>query len=233
VRTKGTRAPKTAGAAKSIAQVLRAKEDGQSNIQSNELAISKTLTAIAGTLTPNQLTAAHVMEAVHRIDNPHYANSTRTIRCGTLRRWLLWLWEEHGAPKLDGHVPHKPGLRPRGVTASREQIDALIDAAKPALKLLLLMCSDLAIRSGTAVQLAPENYNPLTGEIRFTSKKGSKLALPVTDNLASILNACDQNNPLPFITQVRIKTNANAARHQKATIVDPITLRRELKALPR
>jgi hypothetical protein len=67
------------------------------------------------------------------------------VRCVALRRILRWLWEEHGAPKLDDYVPKKTGLRPRGVTASRDQIDALEIGASPSLRLLLLMCSDMAI----------------------------------------------------------------------------------------
>jgi integrase/recombinase XerC len=148
-----------------------------------------------------------------------------------MRRALRWLWEYHGAPKLDGVVPPKPAIRPRNVTATRDQIQAIEDAASPALRLLLLMCSDLAIRSGTAVQLGPEHYDRQTRELRFTSKKGSKVNLTATRELAAFLDTCDPSDTRPFITQVRLANNPNAAARQQHPAVDPIILRRELKAL--
>jgi integrase len=171
------------------------------------------------------------MEVTQTLDAPQFALSTRTIRLVKFRKLLRWLWEEYGAPKLDGHVPRKPSLRPRNVTASREQIDLLLDNAKPALRLMLLICSDLGIRTGTVVKLGPENYNRETGELRFMSKKGSQVTLPVTEEIEKVLDTLDHESRLPYLTQMRIKTNSNAAARQKAEVMDPGILRKELKEL--
>jgi integrase len=182
-------------------------------------------------LRPNQLSAAHILEVTHELDHARYALATRVIRLVKFRKLLRWLWENHGAPKLDGYVPRYPGLRPRNVTATRAQIDALEAKASPALNLMLLMCSDLGIRSGTAVKLRPENYDRETGELRFSSKKGSKICLPVTEALREVLESLDRENPLPYLTQIRVKTNPNAARNQEHEEMDPQVLRRELTDL--
>jgi integrase len=187
--------------------------------------------ATCGEIKPARLSAAHVMEVMHILDAPCFALSTRVIRLVKFRKVLRWLWEEQGAPKLDGYVIRRPGLRPRNVTASREQIDMLLEAAKPALRLMLLICSDLGIRTGTVVKLSPENYDREKEELRFESKKGSKVCLPVTDEIAATLNTLDHENPLPYITQMRIKTNKKAAVKQRAAVVDPVVLRREMKEL--
>jgi hypothetical protein len=76
-----------------------------------------------------------------------------------LRRILRFLWQEHGAPKLDDYVPRHPAARPRSVVATDEEVENLLAHAKPSLKLWLLLCSDLALRSGTAAQARPAHYD--------------------------------------------------------------------------
>lgn len=144
---------------------------------------------------------------------------------------LRALWEYDGAPKLDGIVPKLGSVRPRTVTASRPQVDALLDGASRTLRLFLLLCSDLAIRSGTAVKLTPANYHADTGEIRFTTKYNEQVCLPTTAEIAEILDSCDLNSPIPFITQLRKQEEPRAARRMVSNIVSPSRLRKELKAL--
>jgi integrase len=103
---------------------------------------------------------------------------------------------------MDSQVRRYPGVRPRNVTATREEIDALLDAAPPHMRLWLLFCSDLAIRSGTAVRLRPANYDPRHRELRFVTKANAHMTLPVTDEIADLLALCDQHKDEPFIRQL-------------------------------
>lgn len=146
---------------------------------------------------------------------------------------LRLLWEVDGAPKLDDHVPRIGSIRPRCVTASRAQIDQLLDAASQTLRLMLLMCSDLAIRSGTAVRITPHNYDPHTRTLRFRTKYDEKVGLPVTAELAEIFDSLDLDSSLPFITQMRRREEPIAARRMLSTVVDPHRLRKELTKLRR
>jgi integrase len=122
-----------------------------------------------------------------------------------MRRLLLNLWEHHGAAKLDTAIPHYPPGRPRNVTASRAEIDALLDAVKPSARLFLLLCSDLAIRSGTANLIRPAQYDPEKAELRFTTKGGSIQTLPITTEIRHILDPLDHQSQTPYVWQLRAK----------------------------
>ena len=128
--------------------------------------------------------------------------STRHLYAKVLRTMLRWLWEHYGAPKLDGSVRKYAAPRPRNVTATDEERDRVLAAAPAHMRLWLLFCSDLAIRSGTAVRLAPEHYDPVRRKLTFTTKYGEKLTLPTTNAIERMLDDCDMRNPEPFVRQL-------------------------------
>lgn len=161
----------------------------------------------------------------------HLSPFTRNNRLGALRRLLRSLWEDNGAPKLDTAVPRTATPRPRAVTATREEIDALKTHAPADLRLFIALCADLAIRSGTAVKLTPAEYDAQRGTLRFSTKKGARVALPVTAELAELLALCDPKNPEPFITQTRKRLRPHCAQNMQGTVVSARQLRQELKAL--
>jgi integrase len=171
------------------------------------------------------------MEASAILDSPNHAPTTRAAQCGTLRNLLRWLWEECGAPKLDRHVKTHPAIRPRNVKATRAEIDLLLSQANPTIRLWILLCSDLAIRSGTAVQISPEHYDQERRELTFTSKKDSKVSLPVTEELAAIFDSCNLCCSIPFMTQIRERTRRKSGAHPLGRILDTGPLRHEFKML--
>lgn len=65
----------------------------------------------------------------------------------------------------------------------------MLNHASPALRCFILLCSDLAIRSGTAVTITPRNYDPEAGTLSFMTKKGAAVTLPVTKELRATLDA--------------------------------------------
>lgn len=162
-----------------------------------------------------------------------YCHVTRVNRHGALRRILRWLWEEHGAPKLDNYVPRLSGTRPRNVTADRDTIERLLGAARPEMKLWLLLCSDLGIRSGTALRIGPEHYDKHAGTLSFTTKKAAALTLPVTGAVADLIDQCTLTNPLPFVTQLRLRTVGKMGRPRKNPTVNSHNMRKELADLRR
>lgn len=123
-------------------------------------------------------------------------------RTAALRRILRWLWEYHASPRLDHVLRRYPGLRPRNVTATASELDRIFTAAPPHLRLWLLFCSDLAIRSGTAQRLAPEHYDQQQRTLTFVTKLGEKLTLPVTADVAELIDQCDPTNPVSFVRQL-------------------------------
>lgn len=160
-----------------------------------------------------------------------YAHVTRVNQHNVLRRMLRWLWEEHGAPKLDTYVPRLTGVRPRNVTATRDEIETILNAAPPEMRLWLLLCSDLGMRSGTAVRISPHAYREDRKEFSFTTKKGAHQTLPVTAEIETILKTCDPQSTLPYVTQLRKLKTANHGRPMRNASVNVFQLRKEFATL--
>lgn len=167
---------------------------------------------------------------VDSYENGQYTHTTKVLKAFALRRMLRWLWEDYGAPKLDNHVPRHTGIRPRNVTVTRAQIDALLQNAEPSVRLWILLCSDLALRSGTAAALTPEAYNPFRRELRFTTKFQAKQTIPVTDEIAELLETCDLDSNIPFVWQLRAKEHRPGMPMQ-GPIGEISALRREFRRL--
>lgn len=118
----------------------------------------------------------------------HLAPWTRYCRLASLRRMLAYL-HACGAPNLVAHVPRTPVPAPRAVTVTQAERDKCLNAAPLYLRCWLLLCADLALRSGTAAAIAPANYDPEKQEITFRTKQDVAQTLPVTDELARIFAA--------------------------------------------
>lgn len=138
-----------------------------------------------------------------------YTAATRACKARVLRQILRWLWEYHGAPKLDGEVRRYPPPRPRNVTATDDERAALLAAAPPHLRLWLLFCSDLAIRSGTAIELGAAHYDARQRTITFTTKCDEHLTLPVTEAIAELIAWCHQDDPTSYVRQLWRENNRN------------------------
>lgn len=167
---------------------------------------------------------------MHRLENAGYQQSTLGKIAGGIRKLLIELWQEHGAPKLDQLVPKYVSARPRNTVAHRDEIELLLDKAKPSLRLWLLLCSDLAIRSGTASKLSRANYDKEQRELRFITKGQSKQTLPVTAEIAALLEPLNHASDVPYIWQLRRKEQVSG---KAASTYYANTLRAELRALRR
>jgi integrase len=174
-------------------------------------ATAKALIAAAGSVHPHDLTPAHVIEVDEQIKTGGYAHATRRQKANCLKSILRWLWEEHGAPKLDGLVTRHPGLRPRNVTASHEERERIMAAAPDYMRLLLILCSDLAIRSGTAGRIGPEHYDAERRTLRFKTKYGAHLTLPVTDAARELIESCDMHSRDSFVRQLQRRNHTHGA----------------------
>jgi site-specific recombinase XerC len=194
-----------------LAEILHARFIVGRPPSSNHYQVAKALTAAAGSLPPQRLSAAHIIQYDDELRTTPYATATRACRAKVLRQILRWLWQYHGAPKLDDHVRKYPAPRPRNVTATDQERAALLAAAPPHLRLWLLFCSDLAIRSGTAQRLNHQNYDDATGTLTFITKCDEHLTLPVTAEIAAILHTCNHDDPKPYVHQ--LWANYRATNH--------------------
>jgi integrase len=171
----------------------------------------------AGTLKAKELTRAQVTEVEEEMCKRYHATSTKHNRAKALRQILRWLWENCGAPKLDDQVRHFATPRPRNVCVRDDEKERILNAAPPHVKLWLLLCSDLAIRSGTAIILGPEHYNPDKGTLTFRTKCDERLTLPVTVEIAELLATCDMDSDAPFVHQLWYRNHM--ASHKGSRLV--------------
>jgi integrase len=89
---------------------------------------------------------------------------------------------------------------PRNVTATADERNKLIAAAAPHLRCWLLLCSDLAMRSGTAAKIAPRHYDAARGTLTFSTKKGREMCLPITAELEGMLRPlANADAATPFV----------------------------------
>jgi integrase len=160
---------------------------------------ASTVIGIAGGLRPSQLNARVVRVINGKIDATDNA-FTRKNRSNAVR-WLLAKLEDDGAPKLQAEVTTVTRPKPRNITSTESERQRILNAAPPHLRCWLLLCSDLAIRSGTAAKLGPENYDPERRELTFTTKYQARQRLPVTAELAELLNRCNEAG-VPFVAQL-------------------------------
>jgi integrase/recombinase XerC len=160
-----------------------------------------------------------------------YAHSTRWNYAKALRQLLRWLWEHHGAPKLDAQIRKYSMPRPRNVTVRDDERAALLDAAPAHLRLWLLLCSDLAIRSSTAADLAPSHYNRQRGTLSFTTKCDEHMTLPITAAVEALINRCDPDNPESFVRQLWRANRTKHTRGAPLNTMDTNQLRRQLRHL--
>jgi integrase len=97
--------------------------------------------------------------------------------------------------------------RPRNVTVTDEERSRLLAAAPPHLRLWLLLCSDLAIRSGTAIALGPAHFDPARRTLTFTTKCDEHLTLPTTAAVEALISQCSLDTSTSFVRQLWQKNN--------------------------
>lgn len=88
------------------------------------------------------------------------------------------------------------------MVVERAEIDALLNAAPDHLRLWILLCSDLAIRSGTASRINPQQYSAEGQALHFVTKYRATLTLPVTDEIRELIAKCDMRSKVSFVRQL-------------------------------
>jgi integrase len=111
--------------------------------------------------------------------------------------------EDYGAPRVYSSLPKVDCPVPRNVVITEGELERILKAAPAHIKCWLMMCSDLAMRSGTAAAMAPRNYDADARTLTFRTKKGREMSLPVTDELDAILRPlANLDADTPFVCQL-------------------------------
>jgi len=148
-----------------------------------------------------------------------YAHTTRFTAHNALRHILRHL-EIVGAPiGLQNTVLKISKPEARNVVATDAEREAMLSKAPLDLRMMLLLCSDLCFRSGTALQLAPKHYNPDKDTLTIITKAQSVVELPVTDQIRELIQLCthaSRDSATPFIKLLAGSRGTSYARvHQR------------------
>jgi integrase len=157
------------------------------------------LIEIAGTLQVSKLSTVQT-DYINTWLNRYTNQVSKHRRAGAARTLFRRLWEDYKAPKLHHHIVTVYKPKPRNVTAADWERDAIMAAAPMHLRCWLVMCSDLAIRSGTAAKLGPEHYDSGTKELVFRTKYDNAQRLPTTAALRELIGWCTGDGP--FVQQL-------------------------------
>lgn len=112
-----------------------------------------------------------------------------------------------------------PTPAPRDVTVTEAERDLFLNAAPMYLRCWLLLCSDLALRSGTAARVAPEHYDSGKQEVSITTKMGRVIHLPVTDELARLFAAIPHTGKPPRPVDTSTPYALQLHSRKKATLI--------------
>ena len=77
-------------------------------------------------------------------------------------------------------LPRLPTPPIRGVVATPEEVERAIQAAPPALKLMLILAHDSALRYAEAASISRLNWNRESHSITFKGKGGYTRTVPVS-----------------------------------------------------
>lgn len=126
----------------------------------------------------------------------HYAPSTRSHIAAAMRRCIERLIEAGAPASLRNVVPRVHKGEPRQRVATEAERRAILNGAPLDLRLFILLCSDLALRSGTACSVAPAHRDSQRNEIRLQRMKhGASIVLPLTDNIVACMDAVPPDTP--------------------------------------
>jgi hypothetical protein len=139
----------------------------------NYLWAARSLVGVAGRVAVGNLAPIDLFQTVATWD--HLAHATRYARSSALGYVVRLLETAHGAPKgLSKTIPKIGKPSPRNTTATLAERAAIMTASPVHLRLLLLMCSDLAIRSGTALKMSPGTLRPEREAARVAASRSGR-----------------------------------------------------------
>lgn len=188
----------------SIAQIIKAITGSQKRTNAIHYC-AKGIIAEVGSKTPVQLIPLDIPRICKTFER--YGVATRYNYHSYLRTILRKLAESYGAPHgLHREVPQVQAPSPRTRTVTDAEVEMMLFSASPAMRLFVLLCLDMGLRSGTAVRISPSHYDPDSGTISFTTKKQATQTIAVTEEVAAILATCQRCPPAtPFYAFLSVR----------------------------
>jgi integrase len=143
------------------------------------------------------------------------AHSTRFARSGALA-YVVRLLHDYGAERgIEKTIPKLGKPSPRNVTATNRERELILAASPPHLRCMLHLCSDLAIRSGTAEKLSPQYYDAAEGILTFRTKYSRSVTLPVSKPLRELFMLHDKESHVPYLEALNPRGAQSQSAHRR------------------
>ncbi len=152
--------------------------------------MAREVRAAFGALHPHQV-SAFTVQALTGKWKTNVSHATYYSRSLALRSFLRLLDATTGT-KLADTVNYGKPPGPRKTIATPEESARLFAMAQPWLRVWLVLCTQLGLRNAEARRLRPENYNREKGLITFRKKGGEDHILPITPDIAALLDTAPQ-----------------------------------------
>jgi integrase len=193
-----------------IGQILTTWAQGwPPNTANRQVALE--LTAEIGHLQPRQL-SSFIAEAFFAKWRTRYSPMTLYTRRAIYQR-LLGVLTQYGAPPIKLSKVRKP--EPRGVTATQEEIQKLLGAATPALRLFIILCWQLALRRSEALAVTPLSYDDKTHTVCIRTKGGKMRRIPLTSDAEEMIRVASKSAADPSESCVSILNGRPMKRMDK------------------
>ena len=153
-----------------------------------------------GGLQPGQLEPAHVIAIVNGWQ-ARVSRATKSTYVAHLKAWLTKLRPYGVSAACVAAIPKQEWRQPRNVTVTPGDLETILVAASPALRLYVLLCHDCALRSSSAVQAGPGHYDGQRRTLTMVTKGGEPVVLPVTERLHEALQPL-MSGGKPFVAQL-------------------------------
>jgi integrase len=179
----GHQRKKTPALAATTAITARAIVDARGKYSSIHERACEALTAAAGKKAVADLAGLDAVKAASFLTSPPYkASSAHFYRVA-----LRWLLRAIGRQEIAAFVPRLDQPGPRLKLVSAATVENLLAVASPALQLMILLCHDCALRSGTAVGLTSSNYDTTTKTITTITKRSRVAHVKCTARLRNMI----------------------------------------------
>jgi integrase len=170
----------------------------------------KAFIADYGSLEPKQLEPANVAAVVAGWSERH-ARATVSTYAHNLKTWLRRLRHYGVHAACVKAVPKQEWRQPRNVTITPSELDAVLSAADPALRLFVLLCHDCALRSLAATTVSRREWDEANEQLTFVAKGGEPVVIPVTDRVRAELVKLTHPTR-PFIQQLMPRSHTSSPK---------------------
>jgi len=185
--------------------------------------IARHVTELFNETPPDQVNPELFASALIARWKKSYAPISVFNRASALRGFCRWLDKLTATRRFSDCVPAMSQPDPRTLTITQDDVTTLAHAAPPWLRVVILSCYELGLRSGTAMRLCPEHWNREAHTVTIETKKARKTTQPVSPRLEELFESSEAEPGVPFWLAHhgpdRLQETRGAARHKTTNAV--------------